>query len=119
MVEGPFDDVQEATALFNAKFKEKTGNDWDVDNREDRYVSNAGGRILDARYLSRFVVQLVLFIEHIIPDSTCIDCACFLEESLVIMCSVLAADEKRIIRQIWAADCCLVSSNGRWYRQHC
>lgn len=39
-LEGPFDTMEEASQLFCAKFEEKTGNDWEVDDHEDRYVVN-------------------------------------------------------------------------------
>lgn len=41
-LEGPFDTIEEASALFAAKFEEKTANEWDVDDHEDRYVVNKG-----------------------------------------------------------------------------
>lgn len=44
-LEGPYDTVEEASALFFPKFEEKTGNEWEVDDHEDRYVVNKGGRI--------------------------------------------------------------------------
>lgn len=37
--------MEEASALFFPKFEEKTGNEWEVDDHEDRYVVNKGGRI--------------------------------------------------------------------------
>ncbi|CAN0358305.1 unnamed protein product, partial [Ascophyllum nodosum] len=41
-LEGPFDELGKGSALFSAKFKEKTGNDWDADDQEDRYLANSG-----------------------------------------------------------------------------
>ncbi|CAM9601764.1 unnamed protein product [Ascophyllum nodosum] len=41
-LEGPFDKLGQASTLFSAKFKEKTGNDWDADDQEDRYLVNSG-----------------------------------------------------------------------------
>ena len=41
-LEGPFDELGQASTLFSAKFKEKTGNDWDADDQEDRYLVNSG-----------------------------------------------------------------------------
>lgn len=56
-LEGPFDTVEEASTLFEAKFEEKTGNDWDVDDHEDRYVVNEGKGLF---FYCDFVVVLVV-----------------------------------------------------------
>lgn len=43
--------MEEAATLFGDKFKEKTGNDWDVDDHEDRYIVNPGiGFFLEKRF---------------------------------------------------------------------
>lgn len=34
--------MEKASALFAAKFEEKTGNEWEVDDHNDRYVVNKG-----------------------------------------------------------------------------
>ncbi|CAM9602980.1 unnamed protein product, partial [Laminaria digitata] len=41
-LEGPFDDLEEVSTLFSNKFLDKTGNQWDVDDHEDRYIVRAG-----------------------------------------------------------------------------
>lgn len=44
-LEGPFDDLDEASALFTAKFKDKTGNNWEVDHQQDRYIAHNGEKL--------------------------------------------------------------------------
>ncbi|CAM9988583.1 unnamed protein product, partial [Discosporangium mesarthrocarpum] len=41
-LEGPFDTMEVAGDLFAGKFREKTGNEWNVRNEDDRYVSRKG-----------------------------------------------------------------------------
>ena len=56
-LEGPFDELGKASALFSAKFNEKTGNDWDADDQEDRYLVNSGGNT-GTRALFLFAKQI-------------------------------------------------------------
>ena len=41
-LEGPFDELEDVSTLFANKFFDKTGNQWDVDDHEDRYIVRAG-----------------------------------------------------------------------------
>lgn len=61
-VEGPFDDLEEALGLFEAKFKDKTGNLWRVDDHEDRYLGRSGMCTMYSRRLLLYSVfiQMVL-----------------------------------------------------------
>lgn len=46
--------MEEASELLCAKFEEKTGNEWESDDEEDRYVVNKGElQKIATEYLSR------------------------------------------------------------------